>query len=593
MSEANTVRPIEPKGRSAVTTATSTRVWPTLFAVVLQLGLILAWTSPAVGSFPRFILMMAGPLLCGLVFTLLLVFASRLPWKVSIAALLASLSMCIVSAVVAAPRSAMGSWLYGVPASMVLMWLGLWISRSWPTHSKLRTLISFTAVGWILLALTRVDGTDGYFLPTFSWRWTPTAESRLLANITAIENPTSRDGSIPDPTANTWQVVTEEWPGFRGPTNDSHVSEDLPKLDWTEETPRELWRRQVGPAWSSMCIVSGRFFTQEQRGSSEVVTCYNATTGEPIWAYQEKSRFEELNSGAGPRATPSYADGRVFSYGAKGILVAIDALTGERLWRHDLMEEVDAQLPIWGFTNSPCVFDDLVVVYAGGEGENGLMAFDCENGEVRWAVSSSGMNFGSAQPASFGDKKMLMFSGPGEVRGIEPTDGTLLWRYETNAGSTPPIVQPQQFEEDSAIVPFGDDNGIARIKVTRDAEDSWSVDEQWRTRNLKPWYNDFLIHEGAIFGFDKQIFASLNLADGSRYWKRGRFGFGQAVMLEEHEQVIVTTEKGEVILLDVDIKTLHERGRFSAFTGKSWNHPAVANGRLYVRSDSELACYQL
>ncbi|MEL6107243.1 MAG: PQQ-binding-like beta-propeller repeat protein [Planctomycetota bacterium] len=232
-------------------------------------------------------------------------------------------------------------------------------------------------------------------------------------------------------------------------------------------------------------------------------------------------------------------------------------------------------------------------MYAGGSGKNGLMAFDCNDGSVRWTIASTGMNFGSAQPAIFDGEEMLMFSVPEAVLGVDPADGAVLWRYATKAGSTPPIVQPQQFAEDGAIIPFGDDNGIARIDVTRREDGTWSVDENWRTRNLKPWYSDFLIHDGAIFGFDKNIFTSLDLSNCSRHWKQGRFGFGQAILLEKNGQVIVTTEKGDVILLDVSPRGLQERGRFSALNGKSWNHPVVANGRLYVRGESELVCYEL
>ncbi|MEL6107242.1 MAG: PQQ-binding-like beta-propeller repeat protein [Planctomycetota bacterium] len=296
--------------------------------------------------------MMTGPLMAGLVFSLALVFASRLPWKASLGALAVSSGLCILSAFVAAPRSAIGTWLYGVPFSMLLTWLGVWVSKSWTNRDKFRALVGFAAAGWVLLMLTRVEGRDGYFWPTFSWRWTQTREARLLEEVNATPHLSLRD-STSDSAAMHWEVVAEEWPSFRGPSHNSHVRDDLSKLNWTNGLPREVWRSQVGPSWSSMCIVSGRLFTQEQRGREEVLSCYDASTGEPIWRYREESRFEEINSGAGPRATPSYSAGRVFGYGARGILVAVDASTGKRLWRRDLMREVGAPLPIWGFQIHP------------------------------------------------------------------------------------------------------------------------------------------------------------------------------------------------------------------------------------------------
>jgi outer membrane protein assembly factor BamB len=390
-----------------------------------------------------------------------------------------------------------------------------------------------------------------------------------------------------------WSPQSVEWPGFRGASRNSRVTESLPALDWDESPPRELWRRLVGPAWSSMAIVSGRLFTQEQRGDQEVVTCYNAETGDPLWVHGEPSRFEEVTSGAGPRATPTYSNGHIFAYGARGILAALEAATGAIHWRHDLMSEVNAQLPIWGFASSPAVVEDLVIVYAGGDGQNGLLAFDCDSGAVRWRRASRGMNFGSVQPANFAGFNQVVFIQAGVALGLSATTGEEMWRYQISEGGNPPIVQPQQIDARSLLIPLGDGVGVARIEVTREPDGSWAVAEQWRSRHLKPSFNDFVFHEGTIFGFDRQIYSAVDAATGRRLWKRGRFGFGQTLLLEASRQVIVTTETGRAVLLDAAPDKLRARGRLECLRGKTWNHPAIANGRLYIRNSAEMVCYVL
>ena len=449
--------------------AIPSRLWPTFLVVLLQATFVAIWLSPAVDSFPRFILMMAGPLLCAALFSGLLSFSSRLRWSTSLGVLFGCTLIGVLCGVTAAPRSGMAAWFYGAPLAITLIWIGLAVSRLWLPRQKLLTMLGLSLLGWLGLASLRVDGMDGYYMPTLSLRWSSTTEERILASLSSTQPATS----TPKEEQTAWTATTVEWPGFRGPNRNSRVTESLPKLDWTQNPPKELWRRPVGPSWSSMTIVSGRLFTQEQRGDDELVTCYDAATGEPIWQHSETSRFEEITSGAGPRATPTYADGKLFCYGAKAILVALDAATGAPLWRHDVMEEVNASLPIWGFTSSPAVFGDLVVVFAGGSGDNGLMAFDCATGEVCWTIAGGGMNFGSAQPMTFDGTDMLVFVNTGAVLGVNPADGQILWRHEDEVLSTPPIVQPQQIDANSLLLPFGDP-GVAKLRITRLEEESGS-----------------------------------------------------------------------------------------------------------------------
>ena len=123
--------------------------------------------------------------------------------------------------------------------------------------------------------------------------------------------------------------------------------------------------------------------------------------------------------------------------------------------------------------------------------------------------------------------------------------------------------------------------------------DSWAAKKDWQSRYLKPSFNDFVSYEGALYGFDKQIFASIDAATGERNWKAGRYGFGQAILLEQTGQIVVAAESGELVLLNANAKELTEAGRVSAMSAKTWNHPAVNGGRLFVRNAEEMVCYDL
>lgn len=340
-----------------------------------------------------------------------------------------------------------------------------------------------------------------------------------------------------------------------------------------------------------MAVVSGRLFTQEQRGENEAVTCFNAVDGKLIWAHEEQSRFEEVVSGAGPRATPTIVKDQVYTLGARAILLSLSAKDGSVNWRRDLMKDYGSTVPIWGFCASPLVVDGLVIAFVGGSGDNGLMAFDAETGEEVWSVPTPNSNYGSAQLVTFGGEPHVAFTEPSFVKGLAISSGEELWRAEVLDPRDFPMVQPQQIDDSHLIVTTGDGKDTVCVQVTKSGK--WNAKQIWTSRYLKPSYNDFLYLDGAIYGFDKQIFACIDAATGERHWKKGRYGFGQAILLEPTAQIIIQAESGKLVLVDATTKQLNELGQVDAMSSKTWNHPAIDSGMLFVRNAEEMVCYEL
>jgi outer membrane protein assembly factor BamB len=160
----------------------------------------------------------------------------------------------------------------------------------------------------------------------------------------------------------------------------------------------EVYRSRIGPAWSSFAVAGDRLFTQEQREDKESVVCYDASTGLPIWKFSTPSRFFESLGGLGPRATPTLANGSVFALGAEGVLVRLDAITGKLIWKADLKAASDRAIPpMWGFSSSPCVENEVVIVHAGGAGDKGIVAFRIDDGQVAWTAPAGEMSYSSVQ----------------------------------------------------------------------------------------------------------------------------------------------------------------------------------------------------
>ncbi|MEM1182190.1 MAG: PQQ-binding-like beta-propeller repeat protein [Acidobacteriota bacterium] len=556
------------------------RLWPGWAVALTTLLAVALSITPSIQNTVRFILMFAGPLLGALLFVVWLLLLSRLPAKERWLCLLLAFGPAAVPLFVGDPSISTALWLYGVPLSLLATMVTLTLTRRRGPGRRLASLGAISVACWAFFALWRLEGFDGGYLPELAWRGAPTSEE-LMADIEVSSSKTGVD----------WTAGTAEWPGFRGARGDSRAPDVTEALDWATAPPEELWRTSVGPAWSSFAFAQGRLFTQEQRGDFEVISSLDAATGERIWEHRFESRFQELVSGSGPRATPTLAGERLFALGGRGVLVALDARTGEELWRRDLMQEMGAPLPMWGFSSSPAVAGGHVIVHAGPSTTRGLIALSVADGELAWSLSTEGINFSSAQPMVLRGVEIVLFGDKAGLVAVDPATGDVAWRFKPSAWEGPSMVQPQAVGGGTVLTALGDGIGTARIDVEL-RQGEWHLEERWSSIRLKPSYNDFVVHAGHIYGFDQNIFASVDLETGERNWKRGRYGFGQ-VLVTGGGQLIVQAESGDIRLLAADPAAHRELGRFDALEDKTWNHPIVADGTLFVRNGREIVAFRL
>jgi outer membrane protein assembly factor BamB len=574
---------------------------------------------------------MIGGVLFGLVIVVWWLFFSRALWSERLGAI-----VLMVVAVAATSRivhesianGMMGMMLpmYSIPVLSLALVAWAVASRGLSTGLRRASMAASIVLACGTLTLIRTNGISGEGDSDLHWRWTPTSEERLLAQ-TADEHLALPSAPAPAPTPPTPKepvtaetarelpvakntpatpaaVETDadrpamsereftrvEWPGFRGPDRASIIRGAQIETDWSKSPPVELWRRKIGPAWSSFAVHGNVLYTQEQRGDDEIVAAYSVTTGEPVWRHRDAARFWESNAGAGPRGTPTVTNGRVYALGATGIVNALDARDGSVIWSRNAQSDTGAPMPGWGFASSPLVVNDVVIVAAAGR----LAGYDVASGHPRWVVKTGGGGYSSPHLMTIGGvPQVLLLNGAGATS-VAPADGTVLWQHSWPEGIA--IVQPAMTEDGDVLISlvdsFASGVGTRRIAVAH-GPGGWTTEERWTSTGLKPSFNDLVVHKGHAFGFDGSILACLDLENGKRNWKGGRYGHGQLLLLPDQNLLLVLSEDGELALVSATPDNFTELARIPAIEGKTWNHPVLVGDVLLIRNGEEMAAFRL
>jgi len=582
------------------------RLWPGIVAAALILiglfvGLIFTISLPDLASFG-----LLGAIIGTLVVFVWWLFFSRAPWPERLGALVLMIAFWFAMRPLL-DRSILGGAMGALPAIAFTVFAVALVAWAAATQGRSRGVRFASIVPAMLIAaglctLVRTSGIRGGGFEVH-WRWTPTPEELLLAEAAEEvpappaeapaaafnELPLAKPNTVPTPAANLPEPGrVADWPGFRGPHRDSVVHHVQIETDWSKAPPMELWRRPIGPGWSSFAVDRDLIYTQEQRGNDEIVASYRLSTGQPVWRHRNAARFFESNAGAGPRATPTLDGGRVYAFGATGILNALDARTGAVIWSRDAVSDAGIEIPMWGFSSSPLVVNDIVIIAVQGK----MAAYDIANGKPRWFGPTGAFSYSSPQFLTIdGVPQVVLLRGNG-VTSVSPGDGKILWEYEWEGGA---IVQPAITEDGgiliSSIAVTGG-QGIRRLAIAMKAG-QWTVEEQWTSTGLKPYFNDFVLHNGHAFGFDGSILSCIDLADGKRKWKGGRYGSGQLLLLADQDVLLVLSDEGDLALVSATPGEFRELARFKAISGKTWNHPVLIGNILLVRNGEEMAAFRL
>jgi outer membrane protein assembly factor BamB len=484
------------------------------------------------------------------------------------------------------PRTSNRIWVALVPPlAVVRLWRSpsaIWLKLLGTLGEGLLTLIY---AGLCILFLVEFTGLQiewrGGYIPALTYR-------KTAPNYDALDSNRSQARVINQ--RSTSRLNTNAyWTAFRGPRGDGVYDETPIVTNWPKAGLRLVWRQPIGGGYSSFAIAEGLAFTLEQRRDEEAATAYDLETGAETWKVSWKGRFKEYYSEEGPRTTPAYSHGKVYVLGALGELRCLEAATGKAVWFRNFVTDYGARVPSYGFCASPFILGEKLILVTGAGGGRSVICVDKENGKPIWSALDDRMSYATSILATLADMRQLVVCGETRTMGLAIDDGKLLWDYPWRLERGPsPIAQPVVLGPNRFLLSAGYFTGCAAVEVLR-TPSGFAANTLWQNKNLKNKFTSSVLYEGFVYGLDEDVLVCLDPTTGKRKWREGRYGFGQMLLAAGH--LIVLCGNGDLALVKASPEQRIELARFRALNGKTWNHLAVAGGKLLARNAVEMACY--
>jgi outer membrane protein assembly factor BamB len=381
-----------------------------------------------------------------------------------------------------------------------------------------------------------------------------------------------------------------DWPQWRGPHRDGISSESGLLESWPAGGPRHVWKTQgLGDGYSSFAVVGDRLYTQGQQGSQEFVLAFDTNTGKQLWKIPNGRAYQE-SRGNGPRGTPTTNGDRLYALAADGTLICLDAASGQRIWGLNLIDKFGGRVPTWGISESPLIDGDRVIVTPGGPGAS-VVALDKLKGDLLWKSQSDPAGYSS--PIAFdagGSRKVVVFTAHGAIA-LDMKNGEFQWRYDKVSNRTANIATP--IVHDGYVFLSSDyGTGCALLKLTAGAK-AVGASEVYFNRDMRNHYTTSVLVGDYLYGFSSGILTAMKFLTGEVAWRDRSVGKGNVIYAEGN--LYAFGEDGAVGLIQATPQGYKEKSRFEIRKGSypTWTPPVIANGRLYLRDQDNLYCYNI
>jgi outer membrane protein assembly factor BamB len=379
-------------------------------------------------------------------------------------------------------------------------------------------------------------------------------------------------------------LIASDWPEWRGPHRDGFVSEE--PAAWPEKL-NLTWKTEVGIGHASPVMAAGSIYVFARQGSEETILSIDPANGKVRWKQHYAAPYQmnsaAVSHGEGPKSTPLYSNGRLYTFGISGILSAFDAETGKPIWRLDFVKQYQEGAPDFGTAMSPILDRGLLIAHVGGTKRGALTAFDAATGAVKWLWNGDSPAYASPIVVELGGVRQVVTQSHSNVVGVAVASGKLLWKIPFTTGYDQNIVTPVLYKD--TLIFSGLDKGVFAVRLHR-AGDAWTTQSVWQNKDVSMYMNSPVLSGDLLFGFSHlkkgQLFC-LDARTGATLWTGPPRAGDSAAILASSTTLFALTPDAQMLIAKPTAKALGELRRYEVADSPTWAHPIVLRDGFLIK----------
>jgi outer membrane protein assembly factor BamB len=384
-----------------------------------------------------------------------------------------------------------------------------------------------------------------------------------------------------------------DWPQWRGPNRDGAIASFTPPAAWPEQLTRK-WKIDVGLGYATPLLVGNRIYMFSRQSDNETMSAIDADSGRAIWQTRYPVTFE-MNSGAkphgaGPKSTPTFSNGKLYAIGMTGVVTALDAASGARLWQKP------ASSPVPLYTThafSPVVDRGLVFFHLGGHNQGALTAFDANTGDVKWSWNGDGPGYGSPMVAELGGTRQIVTITQGKVVGVDIATGQLLWERPVFTTFSNNSLTPILYGQTVMVSTYQQPTSAFSVKKQNN---QWVTETVWENPDLSMWMTNGVVVRDALFGLstrNRGQYVSVDVKTGKTLWRSEERQADNAAIIRAGDWVFSLQNDGELVVFRSSAAAFEPVRRYKVADSETWAPPTISGNRVFVKDVSTLALWTL
>jgi outer membrane protein assembly factor BamB len=385
-------------------------------------------------------------------------------------------------------------------------------------------------------------------------------------------------------------AAAQDWPQWRGPSRDGVIPFVEPKA-WPEKLTSK-WKVAVGDGYASPLLVGGRILQFARQGDDEVAMTIQPESGKILWRQSYPAPYEPVRSaarhGKGPKSTPLYYDGRLYTFGISGTLSAFDAATGKVEWRKEYAKDFKGTWPQFGTSMSPVAADGVVVVLVGTNDDGAVVAYDAKSGAQKWIWKGDGPAYASPVIVEIGGVKQVVTLTQKLAVGLSLASGELLWKIDFPGRSGMNIPTPLRF--DQRLILAGDP-GTMLLQVGK-GDGGWSAEKAWQISELTMRFSSPVRKGSLVFGFSNRnsgIFFCVDAASGKTLWISDPRQGDNAVVMISGDLLFLLKDNAELIVARASGSGFEPLHRYKVADSSTYANPLMVAKGIVIKDDTTLS----